>query len=78
MAAVYILAAAYEESLAALQYSTCNSRTLLHLLQVTTHPAPNYLSNRPLHCLTKLSFALAFSVWSMYRLVECNQRTGFI
>ena len=38
----------------------------------------NYFSNRPLHCLTKLSFALAFAAWSMYGLVECSQRTGSI
>ena len=51
-----LLAAAYEESplaansnFAALQYSTCNSRTLLHLLQVTTHLAPNYSPTA--HCI---------------------------
>ena len=37
---------------------------------------PNYISPlRPLHCLIKLS-CISITVWSMYGMVNCSQRTG--
>ena len=69
------LAAANEESLwrqiggTTIQYLHIGGTTIQYLLQpdstrllqVTTHLAATHLSKRPLQCLTKLSFVLAFS-----------------
>ena len=53
--------------------STCRSRTTQ---APSSYYSPRYysplqhLQTRPLKCLTKLSLVLAFSAWSMYRLVK--------